>query len=112
MEKVTETWVTAPKRVPKTLRDACLVHIYPTGATMGTRYPLCGQTLVLGRGEDCEVQVQEHSVSRRHARIELGPEGYCVHDLQSTNGTFVNDSPVNQSRLRDGDYLRIGNCIY
>jgi diguanylate cyclase (GGDEF)-like protein len=68
--------------------------------------------VVLGRGEDCEIQVEEHSVSRRHARIELGPDGYFVADLQSTNGSFVNDLPVTTARLNDGDYLRVGNCIY
>lgn len=112
MEKVAETWVTAPKRVEKSLRDACLVHIYPTGPNMGNRYPLHGSAVVLGRGEDCEIQVEEHSVSRRHARIELGPDGYFVADLQSTNGTFVNDLPITTARLNDGDYLRVGNCIY
>ncbi|HEX4589465.1 MAG TPA: FHA domain-containing protein, partial [Gemmataceae bacterium] len=86
MEKVTETWVTAPKR-PSTLgRDACLVHIYPTGPNMGSRYPLSGAVLMVGRGEDCTIQIHEHSVSRRHARIEHSSNGYYVHDLQSTNG--------------------------
>jgi diguanylate cyclase (GGDEF)-like protein len=79
---------------------------------MGTRYPLRGTAVVVGRGDDCEIQVEEHSVSRRHARIELGPDGFFVADLQSTNGTFVNDLPIATARLSDGDYLRIGNCIY
>src|SRR5438552_2862150 len=75
-------------------QDACLVHIYPSGPNMGLRYAL-GETVVLiGRGEDCAVSVPDNSVSRRHARIEQGPGGYYVYDLQSTNGTFVNDKPV------------------
>src|SRR5437868_4032004 len=113
MERVAETWVTAPKRPssPAT-KDACIVHIYPTGPTMGARYPLAETALVVGRGEDCTIQIQDHSVSRRHARIEHGPDGYYVHDLQSTNGTFVNDHPVTDALLHDGDYLRVGNCIF
>lgn len=113
MDKVTETWVTAPKRPASAAsRDACLVHIYPTGPTMGGRYPLHAAAVVLGRGDDCNVQIHDHSVSRRHARIEQMDDGYYVHDLNSTNGSFVNDRPVTRAKLHDGDYLRVGNCIY
>ena len=113
MEKVTETWVTAPERpISITNRSACLVHIYPTGPGMGTRYPLGDAPLVLGRGSDCEIRINDHSVSRRHARIQPGADGYYAVDLQSTNGTFVNDVPASMYKLKDGDYLRIGNCIY
>jgi two-component system, cell cycle response regulator len=113
MEKVTETWVTAPDRpVSISNRNACLVHIYPTGAGMGTRYSLGESPLVIGRGSTCEILINDHSVSRRHARIQPGADGYYAVDLQSTNGTFVNDVPASMCRLKDGDYLRVGNCIY
>lgn len=113
MEKVTETWVTAPDRpIVSTRRDACVVHIYPTGPGMGTRYPLADTPVVLGRGNDCDIRINDHSVSRRHARIQPGADGYYAVDLQSTNGTFVNDIPASICKLKDGDYLRVGNCIY
>jgi diguanylate cyclase (GGDEF)-like protein len=113
MEKVTETWVTVPERpVSATSRDACLVHIYPTGQGMGTRYALTDTPLVIGRGGDCEIRINDHSVSRRHARVQPGADGYYAVDLQSTNGTFVNDVPASMYKLKDGDYLRVGNCIY
>ena len=55
----------------------------------------------------------DQSVSRYHARIERGDGGeYTVVDLGSTNGTFVNNQRKQEGALRDGDYLRIGNCIY
>ena len=113
MDKVTETWVTAPERpISITNRAACLVHIYPTGPGMGNRYPLGDTPVVLGRGSDCEVRINDHSVSRRHARIQPGADGYYAVDLQSTNGTYVNDIPASMYKLKDGDYLRVGNCIY
>jgi two-component system, cell cycle response regulator len=113
MDKVTETWVTAPERpVSITNRSACLVHIYPTGQGMGNRYALGDLPLVLGRGSDCEIRINDHSVSRRHARIQPGADGYYAVDLQSTNGTYVNDVPASMYKLKDGDYLRVGNCIY
>lgn len=113
-DKVTDTWITSPKRLfSAATREACLVHIYPSGPSMGCRYPLGEQTLMLGRGEDCDVRIQEHSVSRRHAKIEPTQEGYLVNDQGSTNGTFVNDKPLeNAWLLQDGDYLRVGNCLY
>jgi diguanylate cyclase (GGDEF)-like protein len=113
MERITETWVTVRERpVSATNRDPCLVHIYPTGIGMGTRYSLTAKTLVIGRDNDCDISIQDHSVSRRHARILTGADGYYAVDLQSTNGTFVNDVPASMCKLKDGDYLRIGNCIY
>jgi diguanylate cyclase (GGDEF)-like protein len=113
MEKTTETWVTTPERlVSTTRRDACVVHIYPTGPGMGTRYLLGDTPVVLGRGSDCDIRINDHSVSRRHARIQPGADGYYAVDLQSTNGTFVNDVLASICKLKDGDYLRVGNCIY
>ncbi len=67
---------------------------------------------MLGRGNDCDIRINDHSVSRRHARIQPGADGYYAVDLQSTNGTFVNDVPASICKLKDGDYLRVGNCIY
>ncbi|MFL5241452.1 MAG: diguanylate cyclase [Gemmataceae bacterium] len=113
MEKVSETWPGLPdKLLSKTRRDACVIHIYPTGPGMGTRYPLSEDPVVLGRGNDCEIRINDHSVSRRHARIQAGVDGFYAVDLQSTNGTFVNDAPVTICKLNDGDYFRVGNCIY
>src|ERR1043165_1584384 len=105
--------VTASERpVSITNRNACLVHIYPTGPTMGARYTLSETPIVLGRASDCDIRITDHSVSRRHARIQPGADGYYAVDLQSTNGTYVNDIPASMYKLKDGDYLRIGNCIY
>jgi diguanylate cyclase (GGDEF)-like protein len=112
METGSETWVTVPGPVPVAGREACLVHIYPTGPGMGARYPLGDTPLVIGRGTESDIRINDNSVSRRHARIQPGADGYYAIDLQSTNGTFVNDTPASMYKLSDGDYLRVGNCIY
>ena len=114
VEKVTDTWVSTPKKLlSAATREACLVHIYPTGPTMGCRYPLSDRLLLIGRGDDCDIRLSDHSVSRKHARIEPEDDGYFVSDQCSTNGTFVNDKQLDGPRLlRDGDYLRVGNCLY
>ena len=67
---------------------------------------------MIGRGDDCDIRIGDCSVSRRHACIRYEADGYVAVDLDSTNGTFVNDVAVSQGRLQDGDYLRVGNRIY
>lgn len=103
------------RRPPSVKREACLVHIYPTGPTMGVRHLLGASSIIIGRGEDCDIRILDNSVSRRHARVEHLQEGFFVLDMQSTNGTFVNDEAAKDGNpifLKDGDYLRVGNCIY
>lgn len=113
MEKTPETLVTVPKRPTSELhRAACLVQIYPTGVGMGSRYTLGDTPLFVGRDSDCQICLDDQSVSRRHARIQPGIDGYYAVDLQSTNGTFVNDRPATMFKLQDGDYVRIGNWIF
>ena len=110
-----ETWVTSQKQLIAThVRDACLIHIYPINPSIGTRYQLrTDASNMIGRGEECGIQANDFSVSRRHARIEYLPDGFHVIDLQSTNGTYVNDTKITEGKLLgDADYLRIGNCIF
>jgi two-component system, cell cycle response regulator len=113
MDDETKILISAPKpATPATGRNACLVHIYPAGPNLGARYPLKETPLIVGRDEGCQICVNDDSVSRRHARLEPLGEGYGVVDLQSTNGTYVNDHRVTLHQLKDGDYLRIGNGIF
>ena len=79
---------------------------------MGTRHLMEKIQIVLGRGDDCDITVLDQSVSRRHTLFDLDVGGYIVTDLDSTNGTFVNDKPANRTPLVDGDYLRVGNCLF
>jgi diguanylate cyclase (GGDEF)-like protein len=97
---------------PRSSEPACLVLIYPTGATMGKRFPLEQDGLIIGRVNSAEISVDLDSVSRRHARIERRPEGVVISDLGSTNGTYVNQLQVRERVLCDGDQIKIGNAIF
>lgn len=114
LEKLSETLVSHPKKqTPASSKDACLVLIYPTGPGMGLRFALADQNVIIGRSPSCQIHIDNASVSRQHARIDRDEAGvYFATDLQSTNGTFVNDVPANQTIMKDGDYLKVGNCIY
>lgn len=107
-----DTLVTAPTHLVKPQGDACLVYIYPTGPLMGRRIALGEGTVVAGRDAECAVQLDHASVSRRHAELRPGKTGHYVVDLQSTNGTFINDRQVTIHKLTDGDTLRVGNFIF
>jgi diguanylate cyclase (GGDEF)-like protein len=92
--------------------EACLVLIYPPGPDMGKRWPLISDEIVVGRGSDCDVQIDRDSVSRRHARVFKEKEQWSVEDLGSTNGSYINDLPIQRSPLRDNDFLKIGSAIF
>ena len=76
----------------------------------GRRIPVADRPVVIGRLSTCDIPLGDPQVSRRHAEVRRDPEGFCVFDLGSTNGTVVNGAPVRERRLRDGDELRIGSA--
>jgi diguanylate cyclase (GGDEF)-like protein len=81
---------------------------------MGKRFLLERNEVVLGRGTDCDIQVDRDSVSRRHAKVfrDDGGGAWRVQDMGSTNGSYVNDHPVTDGVLKDGDFLKIGAAIF
>jgi Protein of unknown function (DUF3662)/FHA domain len=79
----------------------------------GPTRPVNPPGVVLGRGTDADIQVNDPGVSRRHAEIRLMPEGpdgvrVVVVDLGSTNGTLVNGRRTSESELTDGSIIKIG----
>lgn len=80
----------------------------------GRRRPVNPPGVVLGRGTDADIQINDPGVSRRHAEIRLMPEGpggvrVVLVDLGSTNGTLVNGRRAAEADLIDGSTVRIGN---
>jgi diguanylate cyclase (GGDEF)-like protein len=79
---------------------------------MGRRWALGTDEIVVGRGSDCDIQIDRDSVSRRHARVYRVDDQWFVEDLGSTNGSYINDVPIQRSPLRDGDFVKIGSAIF
>jgi adenylate cyclase len=71
-------------------------------------FPLTGGRVRLGRGGDNDIVLADVSVSRNHAEIRRGPDGWHIHDLRSTNGVEVNRVPVRSAPLHPGDRITIG----
>jgi predicted component of type VI protein secretion system len=81
------------------------------GHAPGIAYDLrAGATL--GRG-DVEIRLDDPFASARHARISRQGHVFVIEDLGSTNGTYLNDEPLNGPQpLHSGDRIRIGDCEF
>jgi hypothetical protein len=64
---------------------------------------------VIGRLPECEITLQDPSVSRRHARLARTDDRWEIEDLGSTNGVKLNGASVGRATLTDGDTLELGN---
>lgn len=105
---LTEVGEAREPRAPKA--NGCLIVIY--GPEMGRRVQVGTEPVIIGRGAQCEIQVDQESVSRNHCRIRFSGTEFLVRDLGSTNGTYVNDDIVDEEgRLRHGDQLKVGRTI-
>jgi transcriptional regulator with GAF, ATPase, and Fis domain len=82
------------------------------GKLKGSVFALHDEPVVIGRETAAELCLADASVSRRHSKIELNGEQFWLSDLQSLNGTFVNDVPVKQRALLHGDRIRIGDTQF
>ena len=93
--------------------DACLVNLHPPGPDIGKRVPLMNPQYIVGRDSEAGFVVSRSSVSRQHARLYSDDHGaWWVEDLNSTNGTFVNESRIKHQQLTDADQVRFGDAIY
>lgn len=79
--------------------------------TTGERFPIVGQRAAIGRAAENAVALADDSISRVHAELHRTRDGgYSVTDMQSLNGTFVNDRRIKGSHpVVDGDRLRFGD---
>jgi two-component system, cell cycle response regulator len=107
-----KTVVTVVSRVSEkpVAKEACLVVIY--GMDLGKKFNLNQPALTIGRSSKSDVQVDQESVSRSHAKIINTGKTIILRDLGSTNGTYVNDELIDEYVLRDGDFIKIGRTIF
>ena len=73
---------------------------------------LVGPRMAVGRIDGNEVQVVHGSISSRHAELVLEGVEYRVRDLESTNGTRVNDEKITEALLQDRDRLQFGQIPF
>src|SRR5690348_8036699 len=83
-----------------------------SGKEMGRTIAVAsGQSITLGRLKGCDVVVDDEAASRRHCTITAREDAVVVADLQSANGTFVNEKRINTVELNKSDKIRIGSTV-
>lgn len=85
--------------------------VVESGEETGHRYtvgPLC----ILGRLKSCDVPVKDNKASRNNTKIRLQDGAWTVEDLQSSNGTYLNEERITSAPLNDGDRIRIGKTVF
>jgi diguanylate cyclase (GGDEF)-like protein len=110
----TETVIVSLQQEPvqtESAEENCLVVLY--GENIGRRHFLTVDgDHIIGRADSASIHIDQDSVSRQHARMYHKEGNWHIEDMQSTNGTFVNNVRVRESLLRDGDLLRLGQTIF
>src|SRR5688572_912351 len=91
-------------------KEACLVVIY--GLDLGKKYNVDRPSLIIGRSSKADIQIDQESVSRNHCKIINTGNAIMLRDMGSTNGTYVNDEMIDEYVLRDGDFIKVGRCIF
>jgi putative nucleotidyltransferase with HDIG domain len=89
-----------PATVEIAVRGTALVYALAEGASV-----------TVGRVTQCEIHVDDQAVSRRHCTLSVRGSELVVTDLESANGTFLNERAVTSEAARPGDLIRVGSTI-
>lgn len=80
-----------------------------SGSARGQRFYLGSGEHIIGRSPEVDIPLPDESISRQHARVLFRNETFILSDLDSKNGTFLNDTRVHECPLHTGDEITVGN---
>ena len=84
------------------------VLVIRSGDMTGSRFTLSKDVTLIGRHPECDILLDDITVSRRHAEVIKTASALIVRDLGSLNGTYVNQTRVDEFALKHGDELQVG----
>ncbi|MGW5388318.1 BTAD domain-containing putative transcriptional regulator [Nocardia sp. NPDC003963] len=105
VERMAAAMTDTVTEVPRTVRSGQLR--LPDGRTVVVAHG----GFRIGRMTDNDLILDDPKASRYHAQIKLGRAGLLIEDLDSANGVFVNEQPIDSALLADGDAIRIGGTV-
>ena len=82
--------------------------VFIDGELGGEEIALNKPRIVIGRDSECEIAINSSSISKRHAEIIVKDGAYTIQDLESTNGTLVNEKKIESVILQHGDKIQVG----
>ncbi len=82
------------------------------GGEAGTEHELSSSRVTLGRGPGVELAFDDDAMSREHAALQIGADGFELVDLDSTNGVQLNGRAVSKAPLKHGDKFQLGDHVF
>ena len=92
-------------------RNAARVVVL-AGGEAGTEYELSSGRVTLGRGPGVDLAFEDDAMSREHAVLQVGEDGFELVDLDSTNGVQLNGRAVKKAPRKHGDQFQLGEHIF
>jgi len=89
--------------------DVALAQEIVTLTVDGKRHEVDKRRVVIGRSKECDIQLSDPNVSRRHAELRQEGSAYWLVDLDSTNGSAVNGHRTARAKLESGDTITVGS---
>ena len=106
--RIDETGELVPMEIGEVTARGPVLVIRAGGGRVGESFPIAGERMSIGRRPECEVFLDDVTVSRDHALLIHRGEYWYQDDCGSLNGTYVNRSRIESHRLEEGDEVQIG----
>jgi pSer/pThr/pTyr-binding forkhead associated (FHA) protein len=75
-------------------------------------FPITRKFMIVGRGVEADITINEPTVSKKHAQLTSFDSGFLLKDLDSSNGTFINNQRIQEAYLGDGDLVTFGEAKF
>lgn len=86
--------------------------LVPASGRIRAGFPITKKLMILGRDVHSDILINEPSVSKKHAQILSLQGGFLLKDLDSSNGTYINNSRIEEAYLGDGDTVTLGEAKF
>jgi pSer/pThr/pTyr-binding forkhead associated (FHA) protein len=106
--RIDESGELVPLEIGEVTAHGPALVIRAGGGRVGESFPIDGERMSIGRRPECEVFLDDVTVSRDHALLIRRAESWYLDDCGSLNGTYVNRSRIESHRLEEGDEVQIG----